>query len=104
VGGGDREGEIVKKISALFVLALVAACGGAAEPTDDTAQPVKSCVQTAMCIQGDVWSQKSCSCVPEKGPKCGKKSCGANEYCCNASCGLCAPLGSACIQIACVPQ
>jgi hypothetical protein len=37
------------------------------------------------------------------GPKCGTNTCAAGEYCCNASCGLCAPMGAACIQIACVP-
>jgi len=32
---------------------------------------------------------------------CGKNVCTGNEYCCNASCGICAPMGSACIDIAC---
>jgi hypothetical protein len=34
---------------------------------------------------------------------CGDNTCGAGEYCCNASCGICAPEGGACIQIACEP-
>jgi hypothetical protein len=34
---------------------------------------------------------------------CGTKVCAPGQYCCNASCGLCAPIGAACIQIACVP-
>jgi hypothetical protein len=37
------------------------------------------------------------------GPACGSKTCPTGEYCCNASCGLCAPMGAACIQIACAP-
>ena len=97
----------MKNIS-VFAVLLVVACGGTAvgEPpdeTDDTSSAVRACLQTALCIQGDVWSQKSCSCVPVKGAKCGSKTCGAKEYCCNTSCGICAPLGSMCIQIACTP-
>ncbi len=38
---------------------------------------------------------------PAGGERCGDKRCGATTYCCNASCGICAPLGGACIQIAC---
>ena len=36
------------------------------------------------------------------GEQCGETRCSANgEYCCNASCSICAPDGFACIQIAC---
>lgn len=35
------------------------------------------------------------------GITCGTKVCGAGQYCCNASCSMCAPMGAACIQIAC---
>jgi hypothetical protein len=34
---------------------------------------------------------------------CGKSSCAAGEYCCNESCGICAPIGGACTQQACEP-
>lgn len=37
------------------------------------------------------------------GIRCGSNVCGAGLYCCNASCGMCAPMGAACIQIACDP-
>ncbi len=37
------------------------------------------------------------------GIKCGTNTCAAGEYCCNSSCGVCAPMGAACIQIACDP-
>jgi hypothetical protein len=33
--------------------------------------------------------------------KCGNNICGKGKYCCNASCGICAPKGGFCIQIAC---
>lgn len=31
------------------------------------------------------------------GIPCGSAVCGAGEYCCNAGCGICAPIGSACV-------
>ncbi|HEX6243163.1 MAG TPA: hypothetical protein VFZ61_19755 [Polyangiales bacterium] len=42
-------------------------------------------------------------CVPDAsgGTACGPNTCGAGSYCCNASCGICAPKGGACIQVAC---
>ena len=41
---------------------------------------------------------------PAGGEPCGDTVCGANSYCCNASCGICAPLDGACIQIACIDE
>jgi hypothetical protein len=38
---------------------------------------------------------------PEPGPACGDIHCNSQQYCCNDSCGICAPFGAACIQIAC---
>jgi hypothetical protein len=35
---------------------------------------------------------------------CGSAVCAAGDYCCNVSCNLCAPVGAACIQIACGPD
>ena len=35
------------------------------------------------------------------GVTCGNALCPTGQYCCNASCGQCAPPGVACIQIAC---
>ncbi len=35
------------------------------------------------------------------GEQCGSNVCGKGSYCCNASCGICAPLNFSCIQIAC---
>jgi len=37
------------------------------------------------------------------GVQCGKNVCGDKEYCCNESCGICAPMGSACIEVFCSP-
>jgi hypothetical protein len=43
-----------------------------------------------------------CGCEPpRRGTTCGGNLCGANEYCCNPSCGICAPKGGACILMVC---
>lgn len=34
---------------------------------------------------------------------CGTSTCGAGQYCCNASCGICAPEGGVCTQQVCEP-
>jgi hypothetical protein len=41
-------------------------------------------------------------CVPNTAPQaCGNNECGAGTYCCNASCGICAPTGGFCTQQFC---
>lgn len=35
------------------------------------------------------------------GIPCGTTICGENQFCCNASCGICAPQGGACTQQIC---
>ncbi|KAK8044991.1 hypothetical protein PG993_005015 [Apiospora rasikravindrae] len=35
------------------------------------------------------------------GVKCGKNTCGKGQFCCNKSCGICAPQGGACTQQFC---
>jgi len=59
------------------------------------------CPRAGICPIGSRWdpSPNVCSCVPAA--TCGGNACGAGQYCCNPSCGICAPLGAACIQIAC---
>jgi hypothetical protein len=65
------------------------------------------CNVIADCSAPTVWdgSPEVCACVPAKDPgagnQCGSKTCGSGEYCCNPSCGICAPKGGACIQIHC---
>ncbi len=34
-------------------------------------------------------------------PRCGDAVCGADEFCCNESCGICAPIGGSCTQEFC---
>jgi hypothetical protein len=37
------------------------------------------------------------------GQPCGKNTCGTGTFCCNASCGICAPKGGSCTQQYCPP-
>jgi hypothetical protein len=58
------------------------------------------------CPKGQIWNGNPtvCACVPEMpgpGATCGQNTCAADQFCCNASCGICAAMGGACIQIAC---
>lgn len=66
---------------------------------------------TVLCAQGTEWNADPnvCACVPPGGgsggtlgEKCGMNTCPADQTCCNASCGICAPPGGGCIQIACL--
>lgn len=44
-------------------------------------------------------------CVPDHEVEgCGTNVCGAGEFCCNETCGICAPKGSACTQQVCPGQ
>jgi hypothetical protein len=45
-----------------------------------------------------------CGCEPpppSAGVPCGQNTCRSWEFCCNESCGICAPRGGVCIQIEC---
>lgn len=64
------------------------------------------CALTGSCPPGNHWddSPSVCACAPdEPSTPCGSDTCGADEFCCNASCGTCAPIGGACIQVFCPP-
>lgn len=37
------------------------------------------------------------------GEDCNQRTCGKNQFCCNYSCSICAPLGGACTQQVCDP-
>jgi hypothetical protein len=49
-------------------------------------------------------SGKDASVDGPTGVACGSATCGPGLVCCNASCGICTPPSSACIQIACDPK
>jgi hypothetical protein len=52
------------------------------------------------CAEGQPFSNE-CGCGCDTGASCGGNTCGAGEYCCNESCGICAPEGGGCIQLFC---
>ncbi|MFO0669534.1 MAG: hypothetical protein U0235_07900 [Polyangiaceae bacterium] len=77
-----------------------------------------SCTDGEMCRAGQHCQEAACLvacmpndphccpsfCVDDPVPsKCGANTCGAGQYCCNESCGICAPMGAACIQMVCAP-
>jgi hypothetical protein len=64
---------------------------------DDNPCAVVLCKTGTECVVKD----GAAVCVSTGGLACGSSTCAAGEYCCNASCGMCAPPGVACIQIAC---
>lgn len=55
------------------------------------------------CAQGfePFFDDCGCGCTPVTGTPCGASTCGAGEFCCNESCGLCAPEGGGCIELFC---
>ncbi|MCY1073252.1 hypothetical protein [Archangium lansingense] len=63
------------------LVSLVAACGGSTQQEQAPAS-----VEEALAIGGI---------------SCGANVCGAGTYCCNASCGTCAPKGNACLDVMC---
>ena len=79
--------------SALLCLAFVlglAACEDARSndaPATNTAALSEGADDLAVIIRG--------------GGQCGRNTCSAGTYCCNASCGTCAPFGSYCTQQIC---
>jgi hypothetical protein len=77
------------------------------EPTPDGCARVRCKAGThcelkpVQCIKAPCPAQPQCVPDAGSGGACGSKTCPEGQVCCNASCGLCAPPGGACIQIAC---
>ncbi len=72
--------------------------------------PNQCAVLRFRCAEGATafFDRCGCGCLqrpgrpPTAGPtRCGDSVCGPGTFCCNESCGICAPLGGACIQIVC---
>jgi hypothetical protein len=55
------------------------------------------------CVEGKrpFFNECGCGCQEVVEEPCGNNVCGAGTYCCNASCGICAPEGGVCIQRFC---
>jgi hypothetical protein len=67
-------------------LVAIAACTTEAPPADDLAATTEE-------IRGPIGG----------GGQCGTNSCGPGTFCCNSSCGVCAPIGGACLDVWCDP-
>lgn len=67
-----------------------------AERADKTWTPDPSATGTPTCDT----KQRTCS-LASAGVKCGTSTCGADEYCCSPSCGICEKRGAMCPMIAC---
>ena len=73
--------------------------------------PTKTYVSTSLeecalikyaCAEGVPFSDAcGCGCQTSAGEPCGVNTCADGEYCCNASCGTCVPMGYLCTQQVC---
>ncbi|MDQ3032347.1 MAG: hypothetical protein M3Y87_08035 [Myxococcota bacterium] len=56
--------------------------------------------------EGCYYDGSPCACdhITCPAERCGRVTCGEGTTCCNASCGTCAPLGTACSLEACMPD
>jgi hypothetical protein len=76
----------------------------------DSSPEVCDCVLEDPCIATTCLTGTTCQvidgnayCLSDGTEACGTATCGKGTSCCNASCGVCAEPGFACIQIACLP-
>ena len=105
--------KTLTKIAFASMLFAMTACDTApvdSAQLDDAA--ARECLAIPLCAPGYTFNDKSCRCKKEAGnpndngnpnDQCGTNVCGQGDYCCNESCGICAPEGGFCIQIACEP-
>lgn len=77
-------------------------CGICAPAGGGCTEQFCGCSADADCASGERCVNGACV-ASGGGEVCGNNTCGAGQYCCNASCGMCAPLGVSCTQQACLP-
>jgi hypothetical protein len=80
--------------------------GTPAIETDAGQPPVETCTLTCGAGRHCQIGSKGQSCVADEKDAgsetaCGSETCAADEKCCNASCGMCEPRGTACPAIGC---
>lgn len=89
-------------------------CGGYCRKPNKCQNPARQYVSHSpatcqlvkfFCAPGLVFfsDECGCGCEPPTAAPCGNNFCGNGEYCCNESCGICAPLNGFCTQQACLP-
>ena len=96
-------------IVGVLVMVFAAGCAVSTESEDvsrdDAELKAGGCqLECPKCHPGDPCPMRPCVMVCSPGHhKCGDNVCGAGEYCCNESCGICAPEGGSCTQQMCHP-
>lgn len=96
---------IVASLAALFVVGCSAEVGGPSNDPISTEQSelAGGCHSDCpKCHPGEVCPMIACVLVCQK-DKCGSSVCQKGEYCCNESCGICAPEGGFCTMEVCAP-
>jgi hypothetical protein len=76
---------MMRRALGISLLLVVSACVG------DEAKPIAAAPAEEIVIG------------PFPGGPCGSNTCGAGTFCCNSSCGVCAPIGGACLDVYCEP-
>lgn len=81
-------------------------CGICTSPNGacDQRACLPECTSDADCPPGDTCDPATGTCEsgPVTGEPCGNNLCGTGTYCCNPSCGICAPLGAGCTEQECL--
>jgi hypothetical protein len=115
-GGPSSVAAIAQPVDASRPLPVAAPDAGSPSPRVEDAGARGVRCGTAICAEGQVCCNASCSmCRPpgascsqvQCGPispmsqACGPNTCNVGEVCCNASCGICTPPGGTCSQQKC---
>ena len=80
------------RLTVVSLMALVAACGGPVRQVEES---------TAVGVTMTLAEKGAIDQATVGGGVCGGRVCSTGTYCCNASCGMCAPKGAACPQVSC---
>lgn len=83
-----------------LLVVLGTACAGSAEDPNNTEQQRRSAMDSAPSL---LWTSTNVrdAGADESANACGTSLCKGNEFCCNESCGICAPRGGVCTQVQC---
>lgn len=95
---------------AALMLVSVAGCGATPEADEEATHEEVDAQEEAIisagcklvcpkCPPGQTCDKTLCAVVCEQ--SCGGNTCGKGTFCCNASCGTCAPIGGGCTQQVC---
>jgi hypothetical protein len=102
--------KLIHGALSLLVLSLGIGCLVAADPSGESEGAGEGTTESAA---GDEIVGESSDAIVGRGTpiggirgggKCGDNVSGPGTFCCNASCGTCAPLGGACTQQVCPPR